>query len=82
MCQDAGVVLLFLSPYSPDFNPIKEYFRVLKRFIKKKWHENEDFIAREFKMFLEWCVNIVGDNAHIVENHFRYAGISITQHPK
>jgi hypothetical protein len=63
MCQDAGVVLESLSPYSPDFNPIEEYFGVLKKFIKKKWHENEDFISREFKMFLEWCVDVVGDDA-------------------
>jgi transposase len=53
MCQEAGVVLEFLSPYSPDFNPIKEHFGVLKKFIKKKWRKNEDFITREFKMFLE-----------------------------
>jgi transposase len=51
--RDIGVVLEFLSPYSPDFNPIEEYFGVLKKFIKKKWQDNEDFIAREFKMFLE-----------------------------
>jgi len=36
MCQDAKVVLKFLLLYSPDFNPIKEFFRVLKKFIKKK----------------------------------------------
>jgi transposase len=53
MYQDAKVVLEFLPPYSPDFNPIEEHFRVLKKFIEKKWHKNEDFIAREFKMFLE-----------------------------
>lgn len=77
MCRDAGVVLEFLPPYSPDFNPIEEFFGVLKKFIKKKWHENEDFIAREFKMFLEWCVDVVGDDEHIAENHFRHAGICI-----
>jgi hypothetical protein len=44
---------------------------VLKKFIKKKWYEKEDFIAREFKMFLELCVDVVGDDADIVENHFR-----------
>jgi hypothetical protein len=54
------------------------YFRLLKKFIKKKWHENEDFIAREFKMFLEWFVDVVGNDVHIIENHFRYAGIFIT----
>jgi len=26
MCRDAGVVLEFLPPYSPDFNPIEEFF--------------------------------------------------------
>ena len=82
MCRDAGVKVEFLCPYSPDFNPIEEFFGVLKKFIKKKWHENEDFISREFKMFLEWCVDVVGDDAHIAENHFRHAGISITQPPK
>jgi transposase len=53
MCRDTGVVLDFLSPYSPNFNSIKEHFGVLKRFIRKKWHKNKDFISREFKMFLE-----------------------------
>jgi transposase len=53
MYRDTGVIVEFLSLYSPDFNPIKEEFGVLKKFIKKKWHENEDFIAREFKIFLE-----------------------------
>jgi hypothetical protein len=55
---------------------------VLKKFIKKKWHENKDFIIREFKMFLEWCVDVVGDDTYIIENHFRYTGMSITQAPK
>ena len=26
MCQEAGVLLEFLPPYSPDFNPIEEAF--------------------------------------------------------
>ncbi|OAQ62555.1 DDE superfamily endonuclease domain-containing protein [Purpureocillium lilacinum] len=58
MCKDAGVVIEFLPPYSPDFNPIEEYFSVLKKFIKKNWHDNEDFIRREFKMFLE-CLRLI-----------------------
>jgi transposase len=29
------VKLLYLSPYSPDFNPIEEFFAELKAFIKK-----------------------------------------------
>jgi transposase len=41
MCCDAGVVLLYLPPYSPDLNPIEEFFAELKAFIKKQWHEYE-----------------------------------------
>ncbi len=77
MYWDVGVVLEFLSLYLPDFNLIEEHFRVLKKFIKKKWHENEDFITREFKISLEWCVDVVGNNVDIIENHFCYVGISI-----
>jgi hypothetical protein len=71
--------LEFLSLYSPNFNPIEEYFGMLKKFIKKKWHENEYFIAREFKMFLEWCIDVVGDDVDIAESYFRYVGIPITK---
>ena len=30
LCDDAGVLLDFLPPYSPDFNPIEEAFAELK----------------------------------------------------
>lgn len=72
-----GVILEFLLLYSPDFNPIKEHFGVLKKFIKRRWHENKDFISQEFKIFLKWCVDIIGDDKNIAQNHFRHAGISI-----
>jgi hypothetical protein len=82
MCQDAGVVLVFLSPYSPDINPneeyFEEYFGVLRKSLKKKWHVNGDFITGEFIMFLEWCVDVVGDDVHIAENHFRHEWVPIT----
>jgi len=33
-------------------------------------------------MFLEWYVDVVGDDAHIAENHFRHARLSIMQPSK
>ena len=30
LCDNASVVLEFLTPYSPDFNPIEEAFAVMK----------------------------------------------------
>jgi transposase len=35
MCHDASVKLVYLLPYSPDLNPIKEFFAKLKAFIKQ-----------------------------------------------
>ena len=32
---NAGVKLLYLPLYSPDFNPIEEFFTELKAYIKK-----------------------------------------------
>ena len=35
MCHELGVVIEFLPPYSPDFNPIEEAFAELKAWMKK-----------------------------------------------
>jgi transposase len=37
MCDDAGIILVYASPYSPNLNPIEEFFAELKAFVKKKW---------------------------------------------
>ena len=37
LCNYAGVKLLYLPPYSPDLNPIEEFFAELKAFIKRNW---------------------------------------------
>jgi transposase len=39
LCDDAGVVLLYLPPYSPDSNPIEEFFGKLKMYIRQVWDE-------------------------------------------
>jgi hypothetical protein len=41
MCVDAGVKLVYLPPYSPDLNPIEEFFAELKSFIKRNWGRYE-----------------------------------------
>ncbi len=35
MCREAGILLRFLPPYSPDFNPIEPSFHLLKAWIKR-----------------------------------------------
>jgi transposase len=53
LCSNAGVKLVYLPPYSPDLNPIEEFFSVLTAFIRKQWHEYEENPKQDFKVFLE-----------------------------
>lgn len=76
-CAEAGVKLLYLPPYSPGLNPIEEFVAELKVFIKKQWHEYEENPHQDFKLFLEWCVSMVGGKKQSVRGHFRHARWSI-----
>lgn len=37
--ENAGCYLIYLPPYSPDFNPIEHYWAALKAFVKKILHK-------------------------------------------
>jgi transposase len=77
LCRNAGVKLVYLPPYSPDLNPIEEFFAELKAFIKKRWAEYEENQEQEFSAFLEWCVRVVGGRKSSAEGHFRHAGVTV-----
>jgi transposase len=79
MCANAGVKLVYLPPYSPDLNPIEEFFAELKKRIKRNWRwykvsEEPDFVA-----YLEWCVDIMGSKTSSAKGHFRNAGLTIDE---
>jgi transposase len=77
MCRDAGVKLLYLPPYSPDLNPIEEFFAELKAFTKKQWHEYESSPHQDFGAFHAWCVNMVGGREGSAKGHSRHAGVDV-----
>lgn len=77
MCAEAGVKLVYLPPYSPDLNPIEEFFAELKSFIKRNWAYYENDTDKGFDSFLEWCVNMVGAKEESAQGHFRHAGLKI-----
>jgi transposase len=79
ICHDAGAKLIYLPPYSPDLNPIEEFFAELKTFIKKKWHSFESTPEQGFDAFLEWCVDVVGGKKESARGHFRHAGITVIE---
>mgnify|MGYP001658458047 CR=1 FL=1 len=47
-----------LPPYSPDLNPIEEFFSELKQYTKRKWNEYEVNPSQAFDGFLKWCVDV------------------------
>jgi transposase len=54
LCGRAGVVLEYLPPYSPDYNPIEKSFKQLKSWIKRNARQMELFNG--FDYFLEYAV--------------------------
>jgi transposase len=79
LCYEAGVKLMFLPPYSPDLNPIEEFFAELKSFIKKNWETFENSPEQGFDAFLEWCIDVVGGRKSSAHGHFRHAGLTIEE---
>ena len=79
MCDDAEVKLVYLPPYSPDLNPVEEFFAELKQFIKKQWSTYAVNLELEFSAFLEWCVDTVGEKEGSAKGHFRHAGLTVKE---
>jgi len=44
LIEGAGCFLKYLPPYSPDFNPIENYWAVMKNNIKKIRHQFDDIV--------------------------------------
>ncbi|CZS75078.1 unnamed protein product [Fusarium graminearum] len=80
MCVEAGVELVYLPPYSPDFNPIEEYFAELKGFIKKPGPELSELFKKDFRAFIQACVETVGNRKESARGHFRHAGLAINEY--
>ena len=73
LCRRRGVIILYLPPYSPDYNPIEEFFSVLKAWLKRH-HEVSDHCS--FPDFLDHAVEACSTGRD-AKRHFRRAGISI-----
>jgi transposase len=77
LCLRAGVKLVFLPPYSPNLNPIEEFFGDLKRFMRRNWVEYESNPAQDFGVFLDWYISAAGERVDNAKAHFRHAGVTV-----
>lgn len=51
--EEAGMGLLYLPPYSPDFNPIEQVFAKLKKLLRRMAPRTFDAICDALKIILE-----------------------------
>lgn len=80
MCNEAGVKLVYLPPYSPDLNPIEEFFSELKAFVRRNWAWYEEDQEQGFQSFLERCIQVVGARKKSALGHFRHVGVDVVDH--
>lgn len=72
MCRDAGVILEYLPPYSPDFNPIEQTFKALKSWIKRNFERAN--VYANFAYFLEEAVQAVCYDMPAASKFYTYCG--------
>ncbi|KAJ6441866.1 spc7 protein [Purpureocillium lavendulum] len=77
MCDEAGVLIVPLPPYTPWRNPIEEFFAELKACIKASWYNQLFLLRRDFHEFLRNCLEDVGNRVESAEGHFRHAGYGL-----
>jgi transposase len=70
---------MYLRPYSPNLNPIEEFFAKLKAFVKRSWSAYKEDTAQGFNVFLEWCVEQVGSRTQSARGPFRHSGWAIEE---
>jgi DDE superfamily endonuclease len=76
LCDDAEVILDFLPPYSPDFNPIEKAFAELKAWMRKN-NQLQDAYAN-FEGFLEAGLMYMSNK---MGNHFKSCHILVPERP-
>jgi len=72
MCEDAGVHILYLPPYSPDLNPIEQSFAQLKAWMRRN-QRMADLLGRDFEAFIRMAIaRTIGREG--AWGHFRRCG--------
>ena len=72
-CDEAGVILIYLPPYSPDLNPIEELFSVLKAWIKKNMELAQ---SMDFEKFLHLAIDSNGSDKYS-RGQFSHVNVNI-----
>jgi len=57
LIEAAGCRIIFLPPYSPDFNPIEHFWAAIKSSIRKLAESSKDFYEAAIQVLVEKCTH-------------------------
>ena len=69
----AGSKVLYLPPYSPDYNPIELSFSVLRAWVKRHYHAFWPIFEGDFCAFLRHAIQESECDRFAIQ-HFRFSG--------
>jgi transposase len=76
---EAGVLIQYTAPYSPDLNPNEPFFGSVKNWIRKRSREDEVLIKGDFKSYLRIQIRVFGRDKKIAKGHFTMAQIYLEE---
>jgi transposase len=68
LLRDAGVRVIFLPPYSPDYNPIELVFGVYKAFLKR-WYKTGKYARKLSIMHMDALCSVSKEDMHGMVRH-------------
>ncbi|GAO49237.1 hypothetical protein G7K_3391-t1 [Saitoella complicata NRRL Y-17804] len=69
-----GRKCIYLPPYSPDLNPIKECFGIMKQYMRKHGKDSTEIITNPYYFYWETAKSSI--TPEIARSMFQHAGIS------
>lgn len=76
---NAGVIIEYQPPYSPDLNPIEYLFGSVKNHIRAAAWDDEDLIQADLKSYLLMQVRLMGREPRVGRGHFRKRKLILTK---
>lgn len=81
LVADAGVILEYSVPYSPDLMPIESWFGSFKNIIRSRASKYQDLIRSDFKSYIKQEIGILMQDKEgakkMARGHFKLAGFRV-----
>lgn len=78
LCEEKGVKLVYLPPYSPDLNPIEAFFKDFKSLLRKRYAKEcgDGATPERFVGFMESVAWHLSRQTKQIQGHFRQAQVN------